>query len=105
MNRSGIYNLEEFAVTNELQTFGPGLACNLADRELLSGIEHPGRASSFYMIVLVYPVSFILSRYTSMNMELLYTCMTAVDIVKAVVGFILVKKGVWINNLVSDQKA
>ena len=60
---------------------------------------------SFYMIVLVYPVSFILSRYTSMNMELLYTCMTAVDIVKAVVGFILVKKGVWINNLVSDQKA
>ena len=53
MNRSGIYNLEEFAVMNELQTFGPGLVCNWADRELLSGIEHPGKASSFYMIVLM----------------------------------------------------
>lgn len=53
MNRSGIYNLEEFAVTNELQTFGPGLVCNWADRKLLSGIEHPGKASSFYMIVLM----------------------------------------------------
>ena len=53
MNRSGIYNLEEFAVTNELQTFGPGLVCNWADRKLLSGIEYPGKASSFYMIVLM----------------------------------------------------
>lgn len=53
MNRSGIYNLEEFAVTNELQTFGPGLACNSVDRELLYRIKHPGRASSFYMIVLM----------------------------------------------------
>lgn len=53
MNRSGIYNLEEFAVTNELQTFGPGLACNCVDRELLYRIKHPGRASSFYMIVLM----------------------------------------------------
>ena len=53
MNRSGICNLEEFAVTNELQTFGPGLACNSVDRELLYRIKHPGRASSFYMIVLM----------------------------------------------------
>ena len=53
MNRSGICNLEEFAVTNELQTFGPGLVCNWAGRKLLSGIEYPGKASSFYMIVLM----------------------------------------------------
>ena len=53
MNRNSIYNLEEFAATNGLQTFGAGLVCYWADRELLSRIEHPATASSFYMIVLM----------------------------------------------------
>lgn len=58
---------------------------------------------SFYQIVLLYPISFILSRYTSMDMTHLYIFMCSVDIIKVAVGLILVKKGVWINNLVSNK--
>ena len=57
---------------------------------------------SFYMMVLVFPTSYILSRFTSMNMEMLYLCMCSLDLLKAIVGLILVKKGIWINNLVKE---
>ena len=60
---------------------------------------------SFYMMVLVYPLSFILSRYTSMSIQMLYFGISCLDLVKAAVGMILVRKGVWINNLVSTKPA
>ncbi len=53
MNQNGIYNLEEFTNENGFQSFGSALACNMADREILRGVKHPGKASSFYMIVLM----------------------------------------------------
>ena len=58
---------------------------------------------SFYQIVLLYPLSFVLSRYTSLDMTKLYIFMCSVDIIKVAVGLFLVKKGVWINNLVVDK--
>ena len=59
---------------------------------------------SFYMMVLVFPLSFVLSRFTSMNMEALYFSMCCLDLVKAIVGLILVRKGIWINNLVAKKE-
>lgn len=53
MNHNEFYNLEEFAVRNGLQTFGSALACFMADHTILYGLTQPGRASSFYMIVLM----------------------------------------------------
>ena len=55
---------------------------------------------SFYMMVLVYPVAFALSRFTGLSLPWIYLCVRAVDLVKATVGTILVLKGVWIHRII-----
>ena len=50
------------------------------------------------------PVAFILSRYSTMPILILYVCCQMLDIIKCVIGFILVKKGVWIQNIVSSER-
>lgn len=47
------------------------------------------------------PVAFILSRYTSINILALFAIVQSLYIVKCTIGFILVKKGSWIKNLIS----
>lgn len=57
--------------------------------------------------LLSFPTAFILSRFTGMPMLEMYVCVQSIEIVKSILGFILVQKGVWINNIVStgaDQK-
>ncbi len=49
------------------------------------------------------PVAFVLSRYTNMHIVPLYLCCQLLDIIKCVIGFILVKKGVWLNNIVAKE--
>lgn len=48
-----------------------------------------------------YPLAFCLAHFTDMNITLLYLCIQSLEILKCVGGFILVKKGVWINNIVA----
>ena len=50
------------------------------------------------------PVAYVLSRYTGMPIIPLYLVCQLVDIVKCVVGLILVKKGIWLNILVGERK-
>lgn len=51
------------------------------------------------------PVAFVLSRYTDMNIVPLYLCCQLLEIIKCIIGFILVKKGVWLHNIVAtDEK-
>ena len=50
------------------------------------------------------PTAYVLSRYTGVPIVPLYLICQLVEIVKCSVGFILVKKGVWINNLVADSE-
>ncbi len=49
------------------------------------------------------PISYGLSRLTNMDIVVLYACVQSLEIVKAVIGFFLVKSGVWVNNLVGKQ--
>lgn len=49
------------------------------------------------------PVAFCLSRFTDMPILPLYAICQALDLIKCVVGFILVKKGVWIQNLTAKE--
>lgn len=55
---------------------------------------------SVYLWCVNISVAFVLSRYTDMPIVTLYLVCQLVDIIKCIIGFILVKKGVWINNLV-----
>ena len=59
---------------------------------------------SFYMMVLVYPIAFVLSRFTSWPVEILYLSVSMINIIKGTVGFILVKKGVWIQSIVAEKQ-
>lgn len=45
-------------------------------------------------------IAFMLSRYTAIPVVGVYILVQAGDIIKCVIGFILVKKGVWIQNIV-----
>lgn len=54
--------------------------------------------------VICLPVAWILCHYTSLSVIWIYFAVTATDIVKAIIGTILIKSGIWINNvLVSIQ--
>ena len=49
------------------------------------------------------PAAFVLSRYTEMPVVPLYLSVQLLDLIKCVIGFILVKKGVWLNNIVGER--
>lgn len=56
---------------------------------------------SVFMWFVTIPLAFVLSRYTGLHVIPLYLCCQLVDIIKCIIGFILVKKGVWLHNIVS----
>ena len=55
---------------------------------------------SFFMCVFSVPVAFVLSRYTNIHVVLIFAVVHAVDLIKCVIGYILVKKNVWMRNIV-----
>ena len=50
--------------------------------------------------VISIPVAYILSRFTSMNVVWMLACVQSANIIKCIVGFVLVRKGVWVKNIV-----
>lgn len=49
------------------------------------------------------PLAYCLSRFTGMPIVLLYLMCQLVDIIKCTVGFVMVKKGIWIHNIVGTD--
>lgn len=49
------------------------------------------------------PVAFILSRFTSLPVTSIFFFTQSCDILKCIIGFILVKKRVWVKNIVKDN--
>lgn len=50
------------------------------------------------------PLAFVLSRFTDLNIIPLYLFCQLIDIIKCIIGFVLVKKGVWLQNIVADER-
>lgn len=48
-------------------------------------------------------IAFTLSRFTTLPVIIIYTLVQVGDMIKCLVGFILVKKGVWLQNIVSGD--
>lgn len=46
----------------------------------------------------------ILAKYTNLGIFGIYTIVQAVDFIKVIIGYILIKKGVWITNIVSKEE-
>ena len=57
---------------------------------------------SGFLWVASIPLAFILSRFTSIPIVPLYLICQMVDILKALLGFVMVRSGVWIHNFVED---
>ena len=50
--------------------------------------------------VLCIPVAFVLSRYTQMYIVWMLVCVNCAELIKCAFGFHLVRKGVWVRNIV-----
>ena len=58
---------------------------------------------SCYVWGVCIPVAFVLSRFTSIPILPLYIICCSLELVKCVIGFILVRSGKWIVNMVKDD--
>lgn len=56
----------------------------------------------FSTITVNFPIAYILSRYTDASVLWIFISVQIGGLVKAILGFILVKKGVWIRNIVKE---
>ncbi len=55
---------------------------------------------SVFVWVVSVPVAFVLSRYTGINIIAVYFMCQSLEIIKCIIGFILIKKGIWLNNVI-----
>lgn len=60
---------------------------------------------SVFLWCITTPLAFVLSRYTTLPIVPLYLICQMVDIFKCILGFILVKKGLWLQNIVGADQA
>jgi len=59
---------------------------------------------SVYMWVIVIPVATFLAKYTTLPIAIVYLLVQSLELVKAVIGFFMVKSGVWLQNIVEEKK-
>ena len=57
---------------------------------------------SVYVWAVLIVAAFILSRFTTVPIVPLFTIVQSLEIIKCVIGYVLIKKGVWAKNLVED---
>ena len=55
-----------------------------------------------YTWVVMIPLAFVLANFTTMEIHLLYVVVTYSEIIKCVVGYFMVKSGIWVRNIVKD---
>lgn len=55
---------------------------------------------SVFLWCVTTPFAFVLSRFTALPIVPLYLNCQLLDLIKCAIGFVLVKKGVWVNNIV-----
>lgn len=56
-----------------------------------------------FVCVVVYPIAYVLSHFTLLDIRPMYIICQGLDVFKCLIGFILVKKGIWINNIVGGK--
>lgn len=58
---------------------------------------------SVYVWVVDIPLALLLTRCTDIPILPIYIACQLIEIVKCIIGYVLVKKGVWINNMVAED--
>ena len=57
---------------------------------------------SVYLWVLCFPIAFVISRFTDLPILPFYVIILSLDFVKVIIGTILLKKRIWIQNIVNQ---
>lgn len=57
---------------------------------------------SFYSWVVVIPLATFLAKHTDLNIVLVFFLVQSMEIIKALIGYIMVKSGIWLNNIVEE---
>jgi hypothetical protein len=57
-----------------------------------------------YTWVVTVPLAFILTRYTDLTIVQIYACVMFIDIVKAVIGILMLRSDFWARNVVNDTE-
>lgn len=57
---------------------------------------------SVFVWVIVVPFAYYLSRYTTFDIIVVYLLVQATEIIKCIIGFIMVKSGIWLQNMVEE---
>lgn len=57
---------------------------------------------SVFSCVVVAPIAYLLSRYTSIPIVWLFLCCQSLELLKCVVGFCMIRSGIWIQNIVKE---
>lgn len=58
---------------------------------------------SVFVWVASVPIAFVCSRYTDMSVYMIFLLVNLADLIKCVIGFIMLKKGMWIQNIVDNK--
>ncbi len=58
---------------------------------------------SVYIWLVSVPMAFVLSRFTDINVVMIFVFVQLADLVKCVIGYILLKKGIWLNTIVHTE--
>ncbi|MDE6852603.1 MAG: MATE family efflux transporter, partial [Lachnospiraceae bacterium] len=56
---------------------------------------------SMYTWVICVPVAYLLCRHSILPILAVFALVQSLDFIKVIVGYVLIKKGVWMNNLVA----
>jgi len=57
---------------------------------------------SVFVWVIVVPFAFCLSRFTTLGIVMVYFLVQATEIIKCVIGYFMVRSGVWLQNMVEE---
>jgi len=58
---------------------------------------------SVFICCISLPAAYIMAHYTNVPIVPLYAAVQAIDLIKCVIGFILVKKRVWVHNIIENE--
>ena len=55
---------------------------------------------SVFVLIVRLPLAFILSKYTTMSIYIVYAIVDGIDFIKTFVGYILIDKGIWLKAII-----
>lgn len=58
---------------------------------------------SVYTWVLIIPFAFVLANYTVLSIAMVFFLVQFTEIIKAIIGFFMVKSGIWLQNIVNNE--